>query len=148
LFCLFVLLLWVFYFYFYSYFLSKLSTLPSPSSYPYSHPLHCPSSCAKIHCSLAQLLFLPLLIHSLLCPHLPFPFSLNLSPDYLSLLHTPHLLTNLLHQLYITTTPCNPWHKHPTLQQQKYTQTHTKTTKTSSPCTTSLTHPPHFPPPF
>jgi hypothetical protein len=31
-----------------------------------------------------------------LCPYLPLPFSLNLSPDYPSLLHTRHLLRNLL----------------------------------------------------
>jgi hypothetical protein len=49
-------------------------------------------------------------------PHLPLPLSFNLSPDYLSLLHTHHLLTNLLHQLYTTPTPCNLWQKHPTLQ--------------------------------
>jgi hypothetical protein len=43
-----------------------LLTLPSLFSYPYSYLLHFPSfSCATIHCSPSQLLFLPLLIHSL-----------------------------------------------------------------------------------
>jgi hypothetical protein len=53
-------------------------------------------------------LFLPTLSP---CLHLPHPLTPNLSPDYISLLHTHHLLTNLLYQLYTTTTPCNPWHK-------------------------------------
>jgi hypothetical protein len=43
-----------------------LLTLTSLFSYPYSYPLHFLSfSCATIHCSPSQLLFLPLLIHSL-----------------------------------------------------------------------------------
>jgi hypothetical protein len=51
------------------FFLSVLTNLPSLSSHPYSHPLQTPSfSCAKMHCSLSQLLFLPLLIHSLTLP--------------------------------------------------------------------------------
>jgi hypothetical protein len=41
-------------------------------------------------------------------PHLSLPFSPNLSPDYPSLLHTHHLLTNLLYQLYTTSKPSNP----------------------------------------
>jgi hypothetical protein len=81
------------------------------------------------------------------CSHLLSPFSLNLPPDYSSLLYTHHALTNLVYQIYTTPTPCNPWHKHPLLQQQKYTQTHTRTTKMSSPCTASLTHPLQFLPP-
>jgi hypothetical protein len=64
--------------------------------------------------------------------------------NYPSLLHTHHLLTKLLYQLYTNPTPCNPWHKHPTLQQPKYTQTHTSATKPKSPCISSHTHPPHF----
>jgi hypothetical protein len=39
----FVLLLWVFNFYFYFHFSFVLSTSPSLSSHPYSHPLHPPS---------------------------------------------------------------------------------------------------------
>jgi hypothetical protein len=60
------------------------------------------------------------------CPQLPLPFFPNLSPDYPFLLHTYHLLTNLLYQLYTIPTPWHPWHKHPTLQYQKYTQTCTR----------------------
>jgi hypothetical protein len=76
-------------FYFHSYFLSVLSTSPSLSFHPYSHPLHFPSfSCAIIHCFPSQLLFLPLLIHSLPCIHLSLQTSPNLSPHYPSLLHT------------------------------------------------------------
>jgi hypothetical protein len=41
-------------------------------------------------------------------PHLPIPFSPNLSPDYPSLLYTYHPLTNLWYQLYTTPNPCNP----------------------------------------
>jgi hypothetical protein len=41
-------------------------------------------------------------------PHLPLPFSPNLSPDYLLLLHTHYPLNNLLYQLYTTPNPCNP----------------------------------------
>jgi hypothetical protein len=57
------------------------------------------------------------------CPHIPLPSSTNLSPYHPSLLHTHHLLTNLLYQLYTNPNPCNPWHNHPTLQ-QKCTQTY------------------------
>jgi hypothetical protein len=56
------------------------------------------------------------------CHQLPIPFSPKLSTDYPSLLHTHHLLTNLLNQLYTAPITCNPWHKHPPLQQQKYVQ--------------------------
>jgi hypothetical protein len=41
-------------------------------------------------------------------PHLPLPFSTNLSPDYLSILHTHHLLTNLPYQLYSNPPPAIP----------------------------------------
>jgi hypothetical protein len=97
------------------------------------------------HCFPSQLLFLPLLIHSLPLPSPP-PYILHQPVTRLpSLLYTHHLLTNLLCQLYTTPTPCNPWHKHPAVQ-QKYTQTHPRATKPRSPYTTSSTHPPHFPP--
>jgi hypothetical protein len=136
-----------FYFYFYSnflFFLSLLLTLPSSSSHPYSHPLHFPSSYVKIIALLPNYSFCP--FSSLFPPpYVPLPFSSNLSPHYPSLLHTHHLLTNLLYQHYTTPTPDNLWHKHPTIQQQKYTQTHTGATKPSSPLTASLTHPPHLP---
>jgi hypothetical protein len=82
------------------------------------------------------------------CPHLSILFSPNLSPDYPSLLHTHDLLTNLLYQLYTTPTPCNLWHKHPTLQQQKYNQTHIRTTKPSNPHIASPIHPHHLPTPL
>jgi hypothetical protein len=80
--------------------------------------------------------------------HLLFLSSPNLSPHYLSLLHTHHLLTSLLYQLHTIPAPCNPWHKHPSLQQQKYIQTHTRETKSSSLHTSSSTHLPPFPPPL
>jgi hypothetical protein len=99
----------------------------------YSHLLHFPSFfCTTIHSSPFQLLFLPLVIHSFpsSTPLWPSP---NLSPHYLSLLHTYHLLTSLEYKLYTTPALCNPWHKHPPLLQQKYTQTHTRVTKPSSP---------------
>jgi hypothetical protein len=84
-------------------FFSVLLTSPSLFSYAYSYPLHFPSfSCATIYCSPSQLLLLPLLIHSL---PLSFP---NLSPHYPTLLHTHHLLTGLLYQLYTPPDPCNP----------------------------------------
>jgi hypothetical protein len=75
------------------------------------------------------------------CLHLPLPFSPNLSPDYPSLLHTHHLLTNLLYQLYTTPNPCNSQHKNPPLQQQKYTQIHTRPQKPATPTMLPLTHP-------
>jgi hypothetical protein len=114
--CLFVchLIVGFLFLFLFNFFLSVLSTSPSLSSHPYSHPFHSPSfSSATIHCSPSQVLFLLLLIHSFSLPsHCP-PIFLNLSTYYPSLLHTYHLLTN---QLYITPTPCNPWHKNPTLQ--------------------------------
>jgi hypothetical protein len=130
LFCLFVCYIIVG-FYFYSnilFFLSVLSTSPSLSSHPSSHPLPSPSfSCATIHYSSSQLLFLSFLIHSLSLPSpppsiLPQPVTtLPIPPTHSPPADQP--IPNL-HNL----TPCNPWHKHPTLQQQKYTQTHTRAT--------------------
>jgi hypothetical protein len=94
---------------------SVLLTSPSLFSYPFSYPLHFPYfSCATIH----------------RLPLLSFP---NLSPHYTSLLQTHHLLTSLLYQPYTCPDPCNPWQKHTPLQQQKYTQTHTRVTKHSNP---------------
>jgi hypothetical protein len=76
------------------------------------------------------------------CPHIPLPFIPNLSRDYPSLWHTHHLLTNYLYQLYTTPNPYNSWHKHPTLQQQKYTQTHTRAKNLAAPTSLPpLTHP-------
>jgi hypothetical protein len=46
-------------------FLPLAAILEKKPSYPYSYPLHFPSfSCTTIHCSLSQILFLPLLMHS------------------------------------------------------------------------------------
>jgi hypothetical protein len=106
-FWLFIILLWVFYFYFYSYFLSVLSTLPSLLSHPYSHHLHSPIfSCATIHGSPSQLLFLPI-IHFLHLPSPPFLYSPNchytIPPSY-----THKLLTNLLYKLSKTQPPVIP----------------------------------------
>jgi hypothetical protein len=111
-----------------------------PTLIPFSLP---PSPVLKSIALLPNNSFRPFSLTLSPCPHVPLPFSLNLSPDYPSFLHTHHPLTNLLYQLYTTPNPC----KHPPLQQQKYTQTHTRTTKLRSRCPTSPTHPPHFLPP-
>jgi hypothetical protein len=88
---------------------SILLTSSSLFSYPYSYsPSFSLNSCAKIHCSTSQLLFLILFIHSLPCLHLPLLSFPNLSPHYPSLLRTHHLLTSLLYKLYTTPAPCNP----------------------------------------
>jgi hypothetical protein len=109
--------LFLFLFLFSFFFLSVLSTLPTLSSHPYSHPLHSSSfSCAKIHCSPSNYSFCPFSSTLSPCPRFPFPFSSNLSLDYTNLLHTHHLQTNLLYQLYTIPTTCNPWHKHLALQ--------------------------------
>jgi hypothetical protein len=76
------------------------------------------------------------------------PITPNLSPLYPSFLHTCHLLTSLLYQLHTTPIPCNPWCKHLPLQQQKYTQTHMRTTKSSNPHNSQPTLSLLFPPPF
>jgi hypothetical protein len=81
--------------------------------------------------------------------HFPFLYAPNLSPHYPSFLHTHHPLTSLLYKLYSTPATCNPWHKHPPLQQWKSTQTHTRATKPSSPHNfTPSTHPFSCPPLF
>jgi hypothetical protein len=82
-----------------------------------------------------------------LCPQLPLPFSLSLSPEYPSLLHTHHLLTNILYQLYtihplqsLTQTPCiTTTQIHPNTQ---------KAHKTQQPLHSFSNHPTHFPPPL
>jgi hypothetical protein len=82
-----VLLLWIFFFLFLFLLsfisLSMLSTLPSSSSHPYSIPLHFPSfSYAKYITPLSNNSFCPSHPLSSPSPHLPLPFSPNLSPDY------------------------------------------------------------------
>jgi hypothetical protein len=72
------------------------------------------------------------------CLHFSLPFAPKQSPDYLNLLHTQHLVTSTLYQLYTTPTPSSHWHKLPTLQQQKYTQTYTKAKKFNSNACTPL----------
>jgi hypothetical protein len=73
------------------FFFSVLLTSPSLFSYPYTYPIHFPSfSCATIHCSLSQLLFLPLLIYCI--PVFTYPFY-SLQPVTtlpLPLTHSPH----------------------------------------------------------
>jgi hypothetical protein len=94
--------------FFLSFFIPALLTPSSLFCYPYSHSLHSPSfSCTIIHCSPSQLLFLPLLIHSFPCLHLPFRYSPNLSPYYPSFLHIHHLLISLLYPLHTIPAPCN-----------------------------------------
>jgi hypothetical protein len=140
---LFVILLWVFYFYFYSYFLFYFLYY----QLHHHHPLI--PTVTPITLPLSPVLqSIGLLPNYSFCTSHPLTSFLILpQSDYLSLLHTHHLLTNLLYQFYTTTTPYNPWHKHPTLQ-QKYTQTHTRATKPSSPHITSPTHTLHFLPPL
>jgi hypothetical protein len=84
---------------------SVLLTSPSLFSYPYSYPPHFPSfSCATIHCSPSQILFLPLLMYSI-----PIFTSLFYAPSTCHHTVPPsHLLTRLLYQLYTTSAPCNP----------------------------------------
>jgi hypothetical protein len=151
---LFVLSLWGFFLklcpYFLFFPLSILSTLPPSSSHPYSHNLHSLTfSCTKIHCSPSKLLFWLLLIHTLPLPNLLLPFSPNLSPDCPTLLHTHHLLKNLLHQLYTTLTPAIP--DISTLHyNNRYTPKHTQEPQNPaapmphSPSTHSFSHPPPF----
>jgi hypothetical protein len=84
--------------------------------------------------------------HPLFALSSPLPPILpKLSPQYSSLLHTNHLLTSLLYQLYAIPAPCNPWQKQLTLQ-QKYTQTHTRATKPISPIPLFPTDPQLHPP--
>jgi hypothetical protein len=79
------------FFSFLSLFFSVLLTSPSLFSYLYSYPLHFP--CVTIHCSFSQLLFLPLLIHSLPVftnPFYPSPTCQNTTPPSYTL--TTHWL--------------------------------------------------------
>jgi hypothetical protein len=106
--------------------------------------LHFPSfSCAIIHCSPAQVIFLSLLIYSVILSSLP-----HLSPQPVTTLHVPPTHSSPADQPTVPTVhnprPCNPWHKHPPLQQQKYTPIHKRATKPSSPHILSPTHPPLF----
>jgi hypothetical protein len=140
-------------FFLFSFFLSLfilLLLIPSSLlSYPHSHTLHFLSfSCTTINHFPSQLLFLPLLIHSFPCLHLILLSFPNLLPHYASILHTHHLLTSLLYQVHTTPVPGNPWHKHSSLQQKKYTQTHTRATKHSNPLTHSFSHPCFLVPPL
>jgi hypothetical protein len=124
------------------------STLSSLSSHLYSHPLHSPSfCCATIHCSPSQLLFLPLLIHSVPLSSPPPPIlpqqvtTLLLPPTHsppadqptVPTLYNPNPLQSLIEAPYTTTAKIHP-------------NTH-KATKPSSPHIASSTHPPHFLPP-
>jgi hypothetical protein len=125
--CLFVILLWVFLFlflYLFSFFVSILSTSPSLSSYPYSHPLHSPSPVLQSIALLPDYSFFLFILSP--CIHLPFLSSLTCHQT------TPPSYTHA-DQLYTTPNPCNPWHKNPTLQQRKYTQTHTRATNPAGP---------------
>jgi hypothetical protein len=131
----------------FSFFLSVLSTLPSLSSHPYSHSFTLPPP--------------PVLQSIALLPNYSFcPFSSTLSPGLQPSAQPPptchHTTLPPTHSppadqptvpTYITLAPCDPSHK-PTTLQQKYTQTHTRATKSSSPHIASPTHPPHFPPPI
>jgi hypothetical protein len=99
-----------------------LLTSSSIFSYPYSNPLHFPSfSCNTIHCSLSQLLLLPLFIHSFPSLHLPpiFPqpvTSLPLPPTESSstnqstvpTVHPPNPLQSLTQAPSTTTVEIHP----------------------------------------
>jgi hypothetical protein len=125
-FCLFVYYCGVFIFIFipiFLFFLSLLSTLPSPSSHPYSHSLHSTSfSYVKIHCSSFQIFFLPLPIHCLTWstpspPILSQPVKrLPLPPTHLPpadqpmipTLHNSNTLQSLTQASYTTITEIHP----------------------------------------
>jgi hypothetical protein len=102
-------------------------------------------SCSISHCFPPNHSFCPLSSTPFHCPHLSLLSWLNLSPHYSTLLHTHHLLNTLLFQLYTTPALCNPWQKHPAIQQHKFTE-HTRATKPSN-SHTSSPHTPlfHFP---
>jgi hypothetical protein len=127
-------------------FFSVLLTSPTLFSYSYSYPLTFPLVPALQSIVLSPNYsfcpFSPTL--SLSSP--PSPTPCNLLPHDPSLLHIHHLLTSLLYHLYTTPAPCNPSQKHPPLQQQKYTQTHTRTTKPSSSHASFSIHTLFFPP--
>jgi hypothetical protein len=76
-----------------------------------------------------------------LFPLSPLPPSPNLSKQGSSLQYTYHLLASLLYQLHTTPASCNSWDKRPSLQWQKYTQTHTRAAKPSNPHNSQPTHP-------
>jgi hypothetical protein len=105
--CLFFILSFLFLFYSHIlFFLSILWTLPSPSFHPSSHTLTLlPPPVLKSIVLLLSYSFCPLSSTPSPCPHLPLPFYPNMLPHYHSSLHTQHLLTNLLYQLYTTPTP-------------------------------------------
>jgi hypothetical protein len=117
--CLFVCFIVSFLFLFlFSFFLSILSTLPSPSSNCSCYLLYAPSfSCAKIHCSPAQLLFLPLLTHSFPLP----PPSPPINPKPVTRLHLPSTHSPPANQPTVPTlhnhNPLQSLTQEPTLQQ-------------------------------
>jgi hypothetical protein len=81
------------------FFLSILSTLPSSSSHPYSHPTHSSSfSCAKIYCSCPNNLFFPFSpTHppALTFPSISLTTCLQTTPSsYTFITHCPTYYTN------------------------------------------------------
>jgi hypothetical protein len=134
-----------FYFYFYSYFLSVLLTLPSLSSCPYSHPFSLPPSpVLKSIALLPNNSFCSYSFTLCSCPHILFHSPPTYNQTIPSSYTLYHLLTNPLYQLYTTSILCYLWHEQSTLQQLKYTQTHTRVKKISSPHNTSPIHQTHF----
>jgi hypothetical protein len=129
------------------FFLPIQSTLPSLSSYSYTHPLQSPSfSCAKFNCFPPQQLDLHLLTHSL-------PPALTLLSHSTSTCHqtTPPSYTLITHWTpYYTLHSSKPLHSltqaPPTTTTEIYTNT--RITKTSSSHTDSTTDPCHFSLPF
>jgi hypothetical protein len=90
------------------------SCITSPSQFFY---LLLPSSLSLLFLCYNPLFSLPATLSAPSHPFFPLSLPLlltssNLSPHYFSFLHTHHLLTSLLYQLYTTPVPFNPWHKH------------------------------------
>jgi hypothetical protein len=123
----------------FSFFLSVLSTSPSLSSHPYSHPLHSPYlSCATIHCCPSQLLFLPLLTHS------PPAFTSSSSSQPPPTCHQTTLLSYTLTICSLTSCINFTQPQHPEIPDTRaYTTTETHP-NTHKDCETST---PHFTPP-
>jgi hypothetical protein len=81
---------------------------------------------------LPQTIFMPLFIHSVLLTSPP-PCLPICVMHYPSCLCTYYLLISLLYQTHTPPSLCNPWHKHPPLQQINYTLTHKRALKSYKP---------------
>jgi hypothetical protein len=127
--------IFLYYYVFHHYYLILILALFTFSPFLILQPIVLPTNYSS---------FLPLHIHSLPLSLFPPPILPQPVTTLPSILHTHHLLTRLLYELYTPLAPCNPWHQHPTLEQQKYTEMHTRATKPSSPHISSPTFCPSF----